>query len=137
NRLKMTSRAHVATVIVALSLLSAAVVLPQSATGQDAAGLADLMVTTQMRHIKLWFAGKLSNWRLRTRPAGIQSEASRKPVFRRTRIGICPETGAVDKGCDRTPRRRRLRQGLYPADERVQFLPSRARPQLHYYSDPG
>jgi len=65
NRLKMTSRAHVA-VIVALSLLSAAVVLPQSATGQDkpAAGLADLMVTAQMRHIKLWFAGKLSNWRL-------------------------------------------------------------------------
>jgi hypothetical protein len=65
-KLKMTSRAHVATVIVAFSLLSAAVVLPQSATGQDkpAAGVLDLMVTAQMRHIKLWFAGKLSNWRL-------------------------------------------------------------------------
>jgi mono/diheme cytochrome c family protein len=62
----MTIRARVAAVVAALSLSGAAVGLPQNAIGQDkpATGLADVMVTAQMRHIKLWFAGKLSNWRL-------------------------------------------------------------------------
>lgn len=31
---------------------------------QPAAGLSDVMVTAQLRHIKLWFAGRLSNWKL-------------------------------------------------------------------------
>ncbi len=31
---------------------------------QPAGGLSDLMVVIQLRHIKLWFAGKLSNWKL-------------------------------------------------------------------------
>ena len=32
--------------------------------------LADLMVQTQLRHIKLWFAGKLGNWPLAGYEAG-------------------------------------------------------------------
>lgn len=62
----MNSRARVVALVAALSLLSAAIGLPQRATGQDklSAGLADIMIAAQMRHIKLWFAGKLGNWRL-------------------------------------------------------------------------
>ena len=62
----MNSRARVVALKIALSLLGAAIGLPQGATGQDkpSAGLADIMITAQVRHIKLWFAGKLGNWRL-------------------------------------------------------------------------
>jgi mono/diheme cytochrome c family protein len=31
---------------------------------KPAAALPDLMVTAQLRHMKLWFAGRLSNWKL-------------------------------------------------------------------------
>jgi hypothetical protein len=59
----MKSPVRVLAVIVALSLFGAAVSV---AAGQDgkAAGLPDIMAAAQMRHIKLWFAGKLGNWRL-------------------------------------------------------------------------
>jgi hypothetical protein len=62
----MHSRARVAAAIVALSSLGGAIGLPQDATGQDkpSAGLAEVMLTAQMQHMKLWFAGKLGNWRL-------------------------------------------------------------------------
>jgi mono/diheme cytochrome c family protein len=76
-RCRMNGRARVVAFIVALSLLGAAIGLPQGATGQGkpAAGLADVMITAQMRHIKLWFAGKLGNWRLAGYELG-QMEAS-------------------------------------------------------------
>lgn len=32
----------------------------------DEAGLPEQMITVQLRHIKLWFAGKLGNWKLAT-----------------------------------------------------------------------
>jgi hypothetical protein len=62
----MKSRIRLAAVIAALSLAGAVIGVSVGAAGQDgkAAGLPDIMVATQMRHIKLWFAGKLSNWRL-------------------------------------------------------------------------
>ena len=62
----MNSRARVIALLTALSMLGTAIGLPQGATGQGkpSAGLADIMITAQMRHIKLWFAGKLGNWRL-------------------------------------------------------------------------
>jgi mono/diheme cytochrome c family protein len=68
----MNSRARVVALIIALSSLGAAIGLPQVATGQGnpSAGLADIMITAQTRHIKRWFAGKLGNWRL----AGYQLE---------------------------------------------------------------
>ncbi len=34
------------------------------ATRSDRPGLCELMTATQFRHIKLWFAGKLGNWKL-------------------------------------------------------------------------
>ena len=62
----MNGRARVVALKIALSLVGAAIGLSQGATAQDkpSAGLADIMTTAQMRHIKLWFAGKLGNWRL-------------------------------------------------------------------------
>ena len=50
----MNSRARVVALKIALSLLGAAIGLPQGATGQDkpSAGLADIMITAQVRHIK-------------------------------------------------------------------------------------
>jgi cytochrome c553 len=51
-----------------LLLSSAAAQTPTISAPQDkpVAKVADLMVATQARHIKLWFAGKLLNWRLAT-----------------------------------------------------------------------
>ena len=60
----MNSRARVIALLTALSMLGTTIGLPQGATGQPSVGLADIMITAQMRHIKLWFAGKLGNWRL-------------------------------------------------------------------------
>jgi hypothetical protein len=36
----------------------------ESANEQHVQRLADIMSATQLRHIKLWFAGKSSNWKL-------------------------------------------------------------------------
>jgi mono/diheme cytochrome c family protein len=62
----MQNRARVVAVIVALSSLDGAIGLPKHAAGQDkpSAGLTEIMLTAQLQHIKLWFAGKLGNWRL-------------------------------------------------------------------------
>ncbi len=47
-------------------LSAAAAQAPADSTQREAAatGVADLMVAAQFRHIKIWFAGKLKNWRL-------------------------------------------------------------------------
>jgi cytochrome c553 len=47
-------------------LSAAAAQAPADQAQHEAAatGVADLMVAAQFRHIKLWFAGKLRNWRL-------------------------------------------------------------------------
>ena len=49
-----------------LLLSAAAAQVPADSAQHEAAatGVADLMVAAQFRHIKLWFAGKLRNWRL-------------------------------------------------------------------------
>jgi mono/diheme cytochrome c family protein len=54
---------RVLAIVVALSLAGVAAGVSADAD-RRAAGLPDIMATAQMRHIKLWFAGKLSNWRL-------------------------------------------------------------------------
>ena len=74
----MHSRARVVAAIVALSSLGGAIGLPQHAAGQDkpSAGLAEVMLTTQMQHMKLLFAGKLGNWRL----AGYQLDQIEKSL---------------------------------------------------------
>ena len=45
-------------------LSSAAAEAPQSQHDASGTTLADVMIATQARHIKLWFAGKLLNWGL-------------------------------------------------------------------------
>lgn len=62
----MRSRPRVVVAMVALSSLSAVVGLPKHAIAQDkpSTGLVEIMLTAQAQHIKLWFAGKLGNWRL-------------------------------------------------------------------------
>jgi hypothetical protein len=62
-------RLRTSTIVAACSLflLSAAVAQAPADSEPHAAavaGVADLMVAAQFRHIKLWFAGKLQNWRL-------------------------------------------------------------------------
>ena len=53
-----------------LSLLPVAPVQAQQPTTPiarpDEAGMPEQMITVQLRHIKLWFAGKLGNWKLAT-----------------------------------------------------------------------
>ena len=38
--------------------------LPADAAANTAAGLTEIMILQQMRHIKLWFAGRAGNWPL-------------------------------------------------------------------------
>jgi hypothetical protein len=55
-----------------LAVVAIGLVLPAFATGQPVAPssypevprLADIMATTQLRHLKLWFAGREKNWTL-------------------------------------------------------------------------
>ncbi len=49
---------------VTATILGLLVLTPAHAQPATDATLSDLMMTTQLRHIKLWFAGKLGNWRL-------------------------------------------------------------------------
>jgi hypothetical protein len=55
--------AGVAMLLGALSLLAGACHAPATATSYTP-GLGEIMTLTQMRHIKLWFAGEAENWSL-------------------------------------------------------------------------
>jgi hypothetical protein len=60
------------------------------AAGPDRAGLAEPMTATQFRHIKLWFAGKLGNWKL----AGYELDQMASDLAEaaaRSPTGIAPE----------------------------------------------
>ena len=48
------------------AILICLILAPLAVAQQDAypPKLDDIMITTQLRHIKLWFAGKLRNWEL-------------------------------------------------------------------------
>ena len=48
------------------AMLICLILAPLAVAKQDAypPKLDDIMITTQLRHIKLWFAGKLRNWEL-------------------------------------------------------------------------
>jgi mono/diheme cytochrome c family protein len=67
---EMSVRASLIGAICGTLWLAAAVAQAPSPTPSEpqrskpAAGLPDLMVTAQLRHMKLWFAGRLSNWKL-------------------------------------------------------------------------
>jgi len=57
----------------------------EQATRPDAPGLSEQMTATQFRHIKLWFAGKLGNWKLATYEldllaSSLDEAAKRAPV---------------------------------------------------------
>jgi cytochrome c1 len=68
--MEMSLRASLIGTICSVLWLSAAAAQAPSPTPSEplrskpAAGLPDLMVTAQLRHMKLWFAGRLSNWKL-------------------------------------------------------------------------
>lgn len=61
-------RAPLTAILLPLFLLEPAHAQPQAdpAARSDESGLSEQMTTTQSRHIKLWFAGKLGNWKLAT-----------------------------------------------------------------------
>jgi mono/diheme cytochrome c family protein len=68
---EMSLRTTTIALVSSLLLLSAAgaqVQLPAPADQpqQAVTDVADIMIAAQFRHIKLWFAGKLKNWRLAT-----------------------------------------------------------------------
>jgi hypothetical protein len=51
------------TIVAMLPLFNAGAQVNLSA-GSTSTQLSDLMIALQFQHIKLWFAGKLSNWEL-------------------------------------------------------------------------
>jgi cytochrome c553 len=74
-------------VVCGIVLLAGAAAQTPASTPQDkpVAKVADLMVATQARHIKLWFAGKLLNWKLASYEldlvrSGLQEAATQSPV---------------------------------------------------------
>jgi len=59
----MRLRVYIA--VPALLLLSSFAIAQSEKAGEpNVQRLADIMTATQLRHIKLWFAGKASNWKL-------------------------------------------------------------------------
>ena len=63
----MRFRLYVAALLMPLILVQTAVVrsgAAESGSEQYVPRLADIMSTAQLRHLKLWFAGASSNWRL-------------------------------------------------------------------------
>ena len=59
-------RAPFIAILFPLFLLEPAQAQPDPAARSDEPGLSEQMTATQFRHIKLWFAGKLGNWKLAT-----------------------------------------------------------------------
>jgi hypothetical protein len=62
-------RVHLSVLAPSLLLLLSSFAVAQSGVSESAnerhvQRLADIMSATQLRHIKLWFAGKSSNWKL-------------------------------------------------------------------------
>jgi cytochrome c553 len=61
----MSRRALLRAIIFGIVLLSTSAAQVRSdAVRAEKSGLAELMVGIQLRHIKLWFAGKFGNWKL-------------------------------------------------------------------------
>lgn len=65
---------------------------PAASTTPYLPSLADLMLTVQMRHIKLWFAGSASNWELADFAIhgimeGLETAANRYPTYKGSPVG--------------------------------------------------
>jgi hypothetical protein len=94
--------------------------------------LGDIMGKIQLRHIKLWFAGKLANWELATYEtdeirASLEQAAD---LYRGSRSSLAQyrRPDRSDRQSHRGEGQRRLRQGLWRLHGRLQCMPRRDRP---------
>jgi hypothetical protein len=82
--------------------------------------LGDIMGAIQLRHIKLWFAGKLGNWELATYEVGeIKASLENAAYLYRGIPADLVTNTAGDPRCHRGKGQREVRQGVWRSDRCV------------------
>lgn len=99
--------------------------------------LGDIMGKIQLRHIKLWFAGKLGNWELATYEADEIRASLEKAadLYRGIPVELMTNTAdPIQAIRDAIAAKDGVRQGLWRPDRCLQRLPPGDRTGLHRHS---
>jgi len=101
--------------------------------------LGDMMVAVQLRHSKLWYAGRTKNWRLAEYELGQLRSTLNEGAKLHSNMPAANMT-ATDKSAALVGEAIKLKDGakfrysLWPDDSRLQQLSSGGRPRLHFNS---